>query len=139
MIEPFCYLRRIEFRDTDAAGIVHFSVFFNYMEEAEHALLRELGLDVFLEDEDGPISFPRVAASCDYRSPLRFDETVSVYVTIFNIGSSSVTFHHEFKRDATQIASGQITTVCCRLQEDGPARAIEIPSRVRDALAKASS
>ena len=38
--------RRVEFRDTDMAGIVHFSVFFAYMEQAEHELLRSLGLGV---------------------------------------------------------------------------------------------
>ena len=32
--------RRVEFRDTDAAGIVHFSAFFFYMESVEHEFLR---------------------------------------------------------------------------------------------------
>ena len=35
--------RRVLFYETDAAGIVHFSWFFRYMEEAEHALWREAG------------------------------------------------------------------------------------------------
>ena len=38
------YRRRVEFAETDAAGIVHFSVFFRYMEEAEHALWRNAGM-----------------------------------------------------------------------------------------------
>ena len=38
--------RRVEFRDTDAAGIVHFSAFFFWMESAEHELLRAAGVDV---------------------------------------------------------------------------------------------
>ena len=45
--------RRIEFRDTDAAGIAHFSVFFTMMEEAEHEFLRHLGLSVLMRDEKG--------------------------------------------------------------------------------------
>lgn len=32
--------RRVECRDADAAGIVHFSAFFVYLEQAEHELLR---------------------------------------------------------------------------------------------------
>ena len=36
----------VEFAETDAAGIVHFSVFFRYMEEAEHAVWRQAGLDI---------------------------------------------------------------------------------------------
>lgn len=45
--------RRVEFVETDAAGIVHFSSFFVYMEQAEHELLRHLGLNVFVDDEQG--------------------------------------------------------------------------------------
>ncbi|MEL7264077.1 MAG: hypothetical protein AAFP69_04590, partial [Planctomycetota bacterium] len=45
--DPFSIQRRVEFRDTDAAGIVHFSAFFPFMETAEHAFLRSLGLSVF--------------------------------------------------------------------------------------------
>ena len=38
--------QRVEFADTDMAGIVHFSNFFRYMERAEHEFLRSLGLSV---------------------------------------------------------------------------------------------
>ena len=38
---PVCehrLVRRVQFYETDAGGIVHFSVYFRYMEEAEHEL-----------------------------------------------------------------------------------------------------
>ena len=35
--------RRVQFHETDLAGLVHFSIFFRYMEEAEHALWRAAG------------------------------------------------------------------------------------------------
>ena len=38
--------RRVQFHETDAAGIVHFSWFYRYMEEAEHALWRQAGLSI---------------------------------------------------------------------------------------------
>src|SRR5213078_989612 len=38
--------RRVEFADTDMAGIVHFANFFRYMESAEHEFLRSHGLSV---------------------------------------------------------------------------------------------
>src|SRR5690606_37511976 len=74
LMTPFTLRRRVEFRDTDAAGIVHFSVYFNYMEEAEHALLRSLGTSVVTSDAEGPISWPRVAAACEFRGALRFED-----------------------------------------------------------------
>ena len=40
MANSFVTSRRVEFRDTDTAGIAHFSVFFVWMEQAEHAVSR---------------------------------------------------------------------------------------------------
>ena len=42
----FAYRRRVQFAETDLAGLVHFSMFFRYMEEAEHALWRAAGLTI---------------------------------------------------------------------------------------------
>ena len=38
--------RRVEFSETDMAGIVHYSNFFRYMEAAEHEFFRALGFSV---------------------------------------------------------------------------------------------
>ena len=59
----FKAVRRVEFSETDMAGIVHFSNFFRYMETAEHAFYRSLGFSVTLNDFDPPLGFPRVHAA----------------------------------------------------------------------------
>src|SRR5260370_8854911 len=64
--------RRVQFYETDMAGIVHFSWFFRYMEEAEHALWREAGLSIAAQGAE--VGFPRLAATCDFRAPLRFED-----------------------------------------------------------------
>ena len=61
-MQPEIVHRRVEFRDTDAAGLAHFSTYFTFMEEAEHEFLRRRGLSVLMHDADGPLSWPRVAA-----------------------------------------------------------------------------
>jgi len=71
-ISEFRLTRRVHFHETDAAGIVHFSVFFRYMEEAEHAMWRAAGLRI--ATPDAPIGFPRVATSFDFLKPLRFED-----------------------------------------------------------------
>src|SRR4029077_17247674 len=78
MTEPFRTTRRVEFRDTDAAGIVHFSAFFYYMESVEHEFLRQLGLSVLSNDETSPISWPRVSATCDFQSAVRFEDVLDI-------------------------------------------------------------
>lgn len=58
MSEVFKTKRRVEFRETDMAGIVHFSNFFAYMEQAEHALLRSLDLGVMCNIDGRTLAFP---------------------------------------------------------------------------------
>jgi 4-hydroxybenzoyl-CoA thioesterase/acyl-CoA thioester hydrolase len=126
----FSTQRRVEFRDTDAAGIVHFSVFFTYMEAAEQELLRSRGLSVVMSDEEGPLAWPRVAAHCDYHSSIRFEDLVDIEVQISRVGGKSVTFGFYFTSAGRDIARGEITAVCCRANPDGSLRSITIPSSV---------
>ena len=87
MSEAFTTTRLVEFRDTDAAGIVHFATFFDWMEEVEHEFLRQLGLSVMMTDDNIRISFPRVHASCDYQSSLQFEDVVDIEMTVQQLGT----------------------------------------------------
>jgi acyl-CoA thioester hydrolase len=126
--------RRVEFVETDAAGIVHFSAFFVYMEQAEHQLLRHLGLGVFLQDEQGDISWPRVSASCDFRGPARFEDEISIEVTVERVGEKSVTYAHRLTCDGQDIATGRMTAVCCRVRHGLPPQPIPIPPQIATIL-----
>src|SRR3990172_6068366 len=55
-VSEYRYRRRVQFADTDVAGVVHFSWIARYMEEAEHALWREAGLSIAPRDQ--PVGFP---------------------------------------------------------------------------------
>jgi 4-hydroxybenzoyl-CoA thioesterase/acyl-CoA thioester hydrolase len=121
--------RRVEFRDTDAAGIMHFSVFFTAMESAEQEFLRGHGLGVMFDDQQGKIGFPRVSAKCDYQSPLRLNDEYQIEVRLGRIGSKSVTYEFAFTLGDRVIARGEMTSVCCRFAEGGPA-SIVIPESI---------
>src|SRR4051812_29601822 len=104
--------RRVEFGDTDMAGIVHFANFFRFMEAAEQEFLRSLGLSVSLKWEGQAMGFPRVAASCDFVRPARFEDVLDVAVRVRNLGRKSVTYAFEFSKDGQPVAKGQVSTVC---------------------------
>ena len=135
MSQSYRTSRRVEFRDTDAAGIVHFSVFFIWMESAEHELLRALGLSVVAQDGEGTVTWPRVAVRCDYQGPVRFEQIVDIEVHIARIGSKSVTYEFQFTGPTGAVAIGETTAVCCRIQPDGSFHSITIPEEIRQALA----
>jgi YbgC/YbaW family acyl-CoA thioester hydrolase len=139
---PFLYRARVEFADTDMAGIMHFSNYFRFMERAEHAFWRSLGFSVHAELEGRTVSWPRVKAVCDYRLPLRFDDEMDVEVSIFELKPKSVAFSFRFIRqpDAEVTAEGKITAVCTAYNEEaGRMRAISMPPQVASKLEAAFS
>ncbi|HEV3339310.1 MAG TPA: thioesterase family protein [Pirellulales bacterium] len=129
MTEPYRSQRRVEFRDTDAAGIAHFSVFFNYMEEVEHEFLRSRGLSVVVHDAEGVLSWPRVAANCDYQGAVRFEDVLDVELNVDRVGKKSVTYRFVFRQGEQQVAEGRLTAVCCRMGRGVP-RPVPIPDEI---------
>jgi 4-hydroxybenzoyl-CoA thioesterase/acyl-CoA thioester hydrolase len=134
MSVAFTTQRRVEFCETDAAGIAHFSVFFTYMEQAEHALLRHVGLSVMLRDDEGLISWPRVSAACEYQGSARFEDVLDVEVRVERLGSRSVTYAFTFTRQGQAVATGRVTAVCCRMDSDHRLSSIDIPERIASRL-----
>ena len=125
MQETFqAYTRRVPFADTDAAGVVHFSKILCYVEEAEHAFLLSLGLDVASEREGWPI----VKVDVDYRRPLVFNEEVDISIEPFSCGRTSVSWSFAVFCDGAMVAEGIITTV----RVDGAGKAQEIPEILRN-------
>jgi len=129
--------RRIEFADTDMAGIVHFARFFVFMETAEHELLRHLGMEVHAEMDGMRIGWPRKASRCEYFRPLRFADEVVIRVRVARKGRTSLTFEHLFEKDGDLVARGSMTSVCCQLDAPGGLRAVPIPARIADGLTEA--
>ena len=119
--------RKIEFTDTDMAGIVHFSRFFVFMETAEHEFLRSLGTSVATELNGDKIGWPRLAASCEYHSPLRFEDEVDIHLWVSKKGTKSLTYQFLFSLEGKDIARGELTTVCCVTNPGEVLRAIPIP------------
>jgi YbgC/YbaW family acyl-CoA thioester hydrolase len=134
-MSPIFYTRRrVEFVDTDMAGIVHFSNFFRWMESAEVDYLHARGLSVKVPWEGQQLGFPRVAASCDYLKPIHFEDIIDIAVTLDRLGTKSVTYAFEFTHDGVPVARGKVTSVCCRVREDKTIESLEIPATLRQRL-----
>jgi acyl-CoA thioester hydrolase len=136
---PFRTSRRVEFCDTDMAGIVHFSNFFRYMEFAEQEFLRSRGLSVAWTDGGQRYGFPRVAAACDFLKPVRFEDVLDIAVTVANLGTKSVTYAFEFSCRGEPVARGRVSAVCCRKGPQGELESIEIPPAIRAKLEAATA
>lgn len=134
MASSFSMTRTVEFCETDMAGIVHFSNFYRWMEQAEHSFLRSVGLTVSNHQNDGTtIGFPRVSASCRFISPAKFEDELTVLLRIQRIGVKSLTYDINFSIGDRLVAKGVLKTVCCQFSPGETLESIEIP---RDYLSK---
>jgi len=124
----FIYRRRVQFADTDMAGIVHFSMYFRYMEEAEHALWRSVGLQI--APPDGTVGFPRVAAACDFKAPLRFEEEFEVHARVETVGRRSLKYGFTLRRGDDILAIGSMTSVSVERVPGGGVRSVDLPPDV---------
>ena len=129
--------RKIEFSDTDMAGVVHFSRFFIFMETAEEEFLRALGAS-FTEDPDGnPVGWPKVEASCDYKSSARYGDDLEIHLRVLRVGKRSVTYGFGFLRDGVEIVRGRTTSVCAVKGTDGAFRAVPLPASLAGLIEEA--
>src|SRR5215218_8985561 len=124
--------RRVEFSETDMAGIMHYSNFFRFMETAEHAFYRSLGHSVVMKEVDPPLGWPRVHAECDYFKPLRFEDLIEVHMLVREKKPKALTYVFRFyKLNGTreEVARGSLTVVCVT-HKDGGMRSIEMPAEL---------
>ena len=134
----FSFKRLVTFAETDMAGIVHFSNYFRWMEEVEHAYFRSLGLSVAMTHEGVEIGWPRVNVECEYYGPVRFEDELELRLRVTKVGGKSLSYEVDFMRGDKLVALGKSTSVCCRHGDDG-LKAVTIPDAIRQKLARTSS
>jgi acyl-CoA thioesterase FadM len=119
--------RRIEWIDTDAAGIYHWTTAFRLAEAAEAALHTALGIE--------EITFgatPRVAVSASFVQPLRFNDPVDVEIAVVAIGRTSLDYRFTISARDGQAAEGSVKA--CFI-DTTTGRAVPWPDEVRERLA----
>jgi YbgC/YbaW family acyl-CoA thioester hydrolase len=99
-------VRRLEWQDTDAAGIYHYTTAFRFAEAAEAALHTRLGIE--------GITFgatPRVSVSFEFARPIEFNDEVQIHLVVAALGRTSVTYEVELTHAGQRVASGRVVGV----------------------------
>ncbi len=134
--------RRIEFYETDMAGIVHFANFFRFMEATEHAFFRSLGLSLHESHGTHMSGWARVQAQCEYRLPLHYMDEVEIELTVRAKSKNSLAYDFVFRRVADrkgptppdEVALGSLCVVHVRAQSGGRMKASPMPDEVARAI-----
>ena len=135
MAYQFKIRRIVEFSDTDMAGIVHHAVYYRYMESAEHAFFRSLGLTVAPPKTSSSVGWPRVHTEADFSSPLQFEDEVEIQLLVAQKKSKALTYAFRLRKlnapEPYEVARGKITVVCIR-KVNGQMKATRIPKEIAD-------
>jgi YbgC/YbaW family acyl-CoA thioester hydrolase len=129
----------VEFFETDMAGIMHFSNFFRFMEAAEHAFFRSLGISIHTTGFGEPLGWPRVHADCDFRHPLRFEDVVEINLLVREKREKSLVYTFIFRKvneqPVKEIARGSLAVACAtRDKVTGKFRGVPIPKAIADKI-----
>lgn len=137
MAYQFKIRRIVEFSDTDMAGIVHHAVFYRYMESAEHAFFRSLGMTVAPPKTPASVGWPRVHTEADFSAPLRFEDEVEIHLLVAEKKSKALTYAFRLRKLNTpepyEVARGKITVVCIKMI-NGKMKATNIPKAIADKI-----
>lgn len=137
------FKRRVEFSETDMAGIVHFSNFFRWMEAAEADFFRKLDVPLFQTSGEHYGGWPRVRASCSYHAPIFFEDEVEIKLSIKALKIRAIEYSFRFykltKDEKEHIASGAMTTVFARRPKDGgKMESVSIPTELLNQIEEVS-
>lgn len=119
--------RRIEWIDTDAAGIYHYTTTFRLAEAAEAAMHTALGI---ADRTFG--ATPRLGVEMDFKRSLRFNDEVEATLVVTAVGRSSVSYGFTLAGPDGVAAVGRLTAC---LVDDATGRATPWPDDMRRLLA----
>jgi len=120
--------RRIEWMDTDAAGIYHWTTAFRLTEAAEAAMHTALGIEEITFS-----STPRVHVDFHFKSPLRFNDETRVTLAVDRVGRASVRYRVAIDGPDGTAVEGALTAC---FVEAGISGARPWPDEVRTRLAE---
>ncbi|KEZ91475.1 acyl-CoA thioesterase [Lacrimispora celerecrescens] len=104
IIKP--YSRKTHYYETDQMGIIHHANYIHWMEEARVDFMDQIGFSYDRAISTG-IDFALLSISCEYKSMVRFGETVNILASISAISISKMTVQYQI----TDAATGKLRTI----------------------------
>lgn len=123
------YKFSVEWGDTDAAGIVFYPNFYRWMDQATHRFLAYIGYPSSSLFYSEKIGVPLLESTCKFKTPLFFEDEVTIETTITEIKDKVFYFQHIFKRKNVTIAIGNEIRAWTSFKGEKP-KAISIPDEL---------
>ena len=91
-LREFSWPVRVYYEDTDSGGVVYYANYLKFMERARTELLRNIGYEQDLLQQELGIIFAVHSANIEYKKPARFNDELSVVTSITSLGRASIHF-----------------------------------------------
>ncbi|MED4582833.1 thioesterase family protein [Brevibacillus choshinensis] len=126
---------KVAWGDTDAAGIVFYPNFYNWMVNGTNELFDAIGYPASKLFAEEKIGLPLLETFCSFKSPVFFEDNLQIVSIIKEIHDKVFKISHQFFRNETLLAEGYELRAWTSFAADKP-KAVSIPDQVRDALGK---
>jgi acyl-CoA thioester hydrolase len=134
-VKEFTGRRRVQFGETDAAGIVFYPNYFRWFDEASHDLLRHAGYSVAAMIERG-YAVPIVECHARFLTPLILEDELVVASRVGEVRKRAFRVDHEIRRADEVVCEGYEVRMWVRFGESGAGVVAEpIPDELRNLLA----
>lgn len=117
---------RVRYSETDQMQFVYYGNYAAYYEVGRVEALRQLGLS-YKDLEDSGIIMPVVESHSYYHKPAKYDELITIKVTISQLPLAKIKFEYEvFAEDGDKIHTGDTILVFINKESNKPVRAPEV-------------
>jgi len=126
-------LIKVNWGDTDAAGIVFFPNYYKWMDTAGHEFFGSIGYPSSKLYTEEKIGLPLLETHCEFKSPAYFEDEIELVTRVQEVGNKVIRLSHEFYRGETLLAKGYVVRAWTNFAMD-PIKAVPIPEHIRRIL-----
>jgi acyl-CoA thioester hydrolase len=102
---------RVRYAETDRMGLLHHANYLVYFEQGRTELLRAHGL-AYKDLEDQGYLLVLTKVEVRYRSPVHYDDLVTLRTTVVRTTAVRIDHRYEVLRDGAVLAEGSTTLAC---------------------------
>ncbi|MEO6566991.1 MAG: tol-pal system-associated acyl-CoA thioesterase, partial [Casimicrobiaceae bacterium] len=120
--EPFRFLVRVYYEDTDAAGVVYYANYLKYMERARTEWLEAFGHPLAAFEREHNLVFVVHRCEIDYRRPARLNDLLEVTVEAETVGGSRFVAVQRVERGGEVLTDARVSLACLDAKRWRPMR-----------------
>ncbi len=106
---------RVIYGDTDQMGVVYYANYLRFFEAARNEFIRAKGLRYRDFEAEHGLLLPVVEAAVHYRQPARYDDLVTVEISLTEARRASARFGYRVLRGEELLATGHTVHACVDL------------------------